>query len=41
MAFEPGGFKLAVGHLAGHDDLKGALAEVEAGRLKCLPSKSR
>ena len=36
MALEPGGFQLASGHLAGHDDLEGALAQVDVGWVELV-----
>ena len=36
MALEPGGFQLASRHLAGHDDLEGALAQFDLGWRKRL-----
>ena len=33
VTFKPGGFELSGGHLPGDEDLKGALAQVNAGWL--------
>ena len=41
VALEPGGLQLTRGHLAGHEDLEGALAEIDLGHLSGIERSAR